>query len=282
MMICLSKIALLQNTLNGINKMSRSFDGVDDIIACGNGASLADVFDGGGTFAAWIFPITLGEGNSGIIGCKVNSGALTAAWSVFMNQTNKISMRYDFSSGDAVWGTANNSIKLKVWNHVAAVYDNGNIANDPTMYINGVVMAITQTSNASGSRVSDSSNPFRIGSRAGASDLVFNGSIAEVHLYSRTLSPIEINQIMHFPGSITDSAGLWHLDGTAAPEPDSSGNGNGGTVTGAINGLIGPPISGLYFPRKRRMTSFVPAIVTAVPAAVVGRRITRNLIGVGL
>lgn len=71
----------------------------------------------------------------------------------------------------------------------------------------------------------------------------FNGRIAYVHFYNRTVTEAELTTIMYKPGSISDGLyGYWPLWGVNSPEIDLSGNGNTGTVTGATESSDGPPV----------------------------------------
>ena len=46
------------------------YDGIDDGVTCGNDASLANIFDGGGTFMAWAYPRGMGQNDQGRLGDK--------------------------------------------------------------------------------------------------------------------------------------------------------------------------------------------------------------------
>src|SRR5690606_3456048 len=59
----------------------------------------------------------------------------------------------------------------------------------------------------------------------------FDGSLDELRLYNRTLSPREVQALYHWaPGPV----GYWNFDeNTGSTANDISGNGNNGTITDA-------------------------------------------------
>lgn len=245
--------------------MSRSFDGTDDVISCGSGTSIDNIFSGGGAIVAWIRPTGWGEGNFGRIAQKDDGpsngwGFLVDNSAAFGGNTECINFYHWWSTGPvvAVWETPTSSIALNAWQHVAIVYNKGSTSNDPVLYINGVSQTITETTAPAGTAVDDAASDLYIGDRAD-SLRCFVGQLAHIHAYKGvTLSAGEIRQLMRYPGSIRRGlAAYWPLWGTSSPEPDYSGNGNSGTVTGATAGTTEPPINGLFYPRRPRGYDFV-------------------------
>ena len=113
-------------------------------------------------------------------------------------------------------------------------------------------------------------------------DQDFAGKLAYVQIFNRALDVNEINQIMRIPGSVPRGLVLfWNFLG-GSPEPDYSGNGNSGTVTGATVSADNPPINGMFLPRRFSRNSYVVPATPAQVAAVVGKKPSRNLLGVGL
>ena len=109
------------------------------------------------------------------------------------------------------------------WNHFSVTYNNGS----PKIYINGrldnsstdlIVASGTYLNNAIGCL-------YRSGGCVGQ---YFNGSIDELKLYNRTLSPTEVSTLYNSaPGPI----GYWNFnDGSGATIKDISGYGNNGTL----------------------------------------------------
>jgi hypothetical protein len=83
----------------------------------------------------------------------------------------------------------------------------------------------------SGAYQSDASDNLIIGNQADGTNH-HDGRIADVRIYTRILTQ---NEMLHVKASKVhgDEAGFWPIFGVASPEPDLSGNGNNGTITGA-------------------------------------------------
>ena len=163
----------------------RSFDGVDDYIDCGSPTSLDNVNPK--TVEAWIYPIGWGEGSKGYVFVK-------AAWNFFINSSageETIQTWHSHSPTPGSWTTPNGSIVLGAWQHVAFTYDNSNNANDPIIYINSIIQSLTELTTPSGNPTSDADNTLYIGNNA-AGARTWDGLIGEVRIYSRALTPAEI------------------------------------------------------------------------------------------
>jgi len=175
------------------------FDGVDSKIDVGSDATLDDTFDTasgtGGWISCWIKPKSDGEGSAGRIFDKVN-------WLLApLNEASglvRLQFFHDFDgAADGRWDTAVD-IPLNDWTKVDIVYDNGNVANDPIIYINGQPRTIangllTESVTPIGTRVSDSANNLVIGN-TGAQDRTFDGLIDEVRVTKVT--PANISEII--------------------------------------------------------------------------------------
>ncbi|MHC4500724.1 MAG: LamG domain-containing protein, partial [Planctomycetota bacterium] len=124
-----------------------------------------------------------------------------------------------------------------IWYHVVGVFDRG--SDKGYVYVNGVeeahgVMVTDPLSN-------DAST--KIGCRSNTSDLAFDGSIDEVRIYNRALSPEEIEQL--YEESAGGPLSHWKFDeGTGSIAHDSVGK-NHGTIHGATwtTGKVGGALS---------------------------------------
>ncbi len=158
------------------------FDGIDDYVDAGSDTSIDNIFDNGGTIAAWVYPRT---STNWLIRIADKSGL---NWEIDLTNENGgqrfVSLCRSFSIGEGCWKTTNRVVSNNVWTHIAVVYDNSNIGNDPVFYVNGVNVATTELIAPSGTRISDSSANLRIG--------VLNGVIDEVRIYNRALSSAEV------------------------------------------------------------------------------------------
>src|SRR3989344_810106 len=142
--------------------------------------------------------------------------------------------RFNFAFYGGGWYCANSTTapSTGVWYHVQGTYDGTNIR----LYINGALEATT-TVNAP----SNNATAFDIGSYSvDATAYAFNGTVDEVRLYNRALSPAEVSQLYNFaPGPV----GYWNFnEKTGTNANDSSGNSLTGTLTNSptwTNGKYG-------------------------------------------
>ncbi|MDD1664355.1 MAG: DUF2341 domain-containing protein [Methanomicrobiales archaeon] len=169
----------------GMVAHARDCDGSSSYVQMAASASINDLFAGGGTFSAWIYPHNRGEGtpDGGRIGDKSNSYSGASGWGfgTYGTLTDvNVSLRKGFSTTDGHWCSPTGSIPLNAWSHVVVTYDDTSAANNPTMYINGVPVSVTRMTTPSGSPETDASQNMRIGSHAGANQRDFDGIIDEI------------------------------------------------------------------------------------------------------
>ena len=188
------------NSNNGTNFGSTSstgqvadgqqFDGIDDDINLGSDASVDDIFAGGATVSAWINPSSWGENNYGRIFDKSGATLPGAGWALEVaSGTQSLLFQQGFSGGVTSWQSANGSIGLNSWQHVAVTYDSSDPANEPTFYINGVEVGKTiDGTTPTGTALSDAGLDLHIGNHAMDTVRTFDGSIDDVRLSSEVRS----------------------------------------------------------------------------------------------
>jgi hypothetical protein len=214
---------------------SRNFDGVDDKIDVGSASDIDNLKPG--SFAAWIKADTTGEGGVGRLYDKVRK-------QVQLTGTNRLRYERETSGTHLVVESNNNAISLGTWHFVAVTWANSNTASNTKIYVDGTEVNYATQQNATGTDDSDGTHQACIGNTEGQTQ-TFDGLIAHAHLYNRTLTSTEVGQIKDSPGSVTSGLlGYWPLTGSGSTEPDGSGNGRTGTVTGATESSDGPPIGG--------------------------------------
>lgn len=219
--------------------MSRSFDGVDDIISFGTTGDKLLTENSPVTCAAWILPDNTGEGGSGVIFIR---GVSIVSPGLIFRSINTIRFRVQGTT-DLIRASSDSEITMGIWQHVAFTWDGSTTAANVHIYVNGVETGYQTTTNGA-TPTNNSTENFRVGNLLAAHS--FDGLMSYVHGYNRVLSIGEISQIMFYPGSITNGLlGFWPLWGSS-PEPDYSGNKNDGTVTGAIFSANSPPINGIF------------------------------------
>ena len=171
---------------------SADWDGDNDLINVGSDSSIDDIFDSGGTVSVWIKADSGGENNAGYIFGKRNG------WVLYVTGESaekiKISFIQDFSDTDGGWPTTNTLITIGAWTHIAVSYDNGAVANNPTIYVNGTAYTVgsgLDESTPVGTRVSDASAALYLGNTAGGSR-TFDGSMTDMRLYDETKNAADI------------------------------------------------------------------------------------------
>lgn len=218
---------------------SRTFTASTNEVRCDSDSSIDDIFDGGGSLAAWVYPTTPGGGTFPRIMTKNNSAGGNG-WRLEGSDTPSLVMVFGFTGDSGVWFVP---MTFDVWNHVAYVYDADSASNIPKMYINGVDTTVSVNQTPVGTRDSDADFIFIIGNRV-AQTTGWVGQMCHCQAWDRFITPEEVLEVMHKPGSVPrNCVGYWNLFGVNSPEIDYSINTNNGTVTGTSESFNGPPIN---------------------------------------
>jgi len=170
----------------------RTFNKIDNKITIPDHASLQNIFDTGGSIGGWIKPNSSGEGDVGRLVDK--SGSSTKGYLLRMETpvggSSKLVFYYFFSTTYGLWATTDNVIPFGTFTKVNLAYNSSDVANSPTIYINGVSIAVTTIQAPVGTRISDVGADLIIGNEAGTTG-TFDGIIGEVPIYNRALSIAE-------------------------------------------------------------------------------------------
>lgn len=166
---------------------------------------------------------------------------------------------YDDSAGGSRIGRwANDSLPSGAsdWMHMVATYDGSASLSGIKLYLDGVRVDDADSTSGTYSNMDNTSAPLAIGAHTtdGTPTSVFDGKIDDVRIYNSELTQEQINIVMNYGSSITlggvlgDSEASTLTDGEGAPPVahwnfdektgtsanDKSGNGNTGTITGAV------------------------------------------------
>lgn len=217
---------------------SRRFTSNSDLIRVSDTAILQNIFDGGGTVSAWCYVDSIPA--NGRIFSKVSG---SNGWSFYLRSaTNSLSFFQYFSGTFGYREDSSSTPALNEWNHYAVTYNSSSVSNRATLYQNAQLYASSTGSTPNGTRESDVGIDFVIGNSDDESGS-FLGNLAYVQAWDRALSVAEINESMRKPGSVlTNLVGYWPCIGADSTEPDFTGNGNSGAVTGTSISTNGPPI----------------------------------------
>lgn len=217
--------------------MARDFDGVDDVVGCGSGTTVDNIFSTSiGSCFLWTLPDSIGENFSGRFFVKVSPNI--GGYMAFISTTSKFTFFTYAGANTGRWDTTNNDLTLDAWNSIGMTYLGDAGTNDPIFFINGtkktVGSGITEA-DAPGIMASDANYDLRIGN-TNDTTRTFNGYICEIVFFKQQTIPD--NYFAALGRGVNpfalgfDIAVYLPLWGNDSTEGDLSGNGNHGTVTG--------------------------------------------------
>lgn len=211
------------------------------------GASRA-VSDGDGNYISYARPsaITTSAPVSVCVWAK-NTGtvAIDSLWSIKDGSTRILAYNA-WSSGNGgfaiIGGSSANSQQLSSsvtvsnWHHYAVTWDGS--AARATVYVDGV-------DHSAGTGPSWSDINWHDSIRLCYDLLTHNGAwiLAHFEVFERELTANEVLQSVYYPGTQPDTAIYSPIWGVGSNEPDESGNGRDGTISGtATESFDGPPV----------------------------------------
>ena len=151
------------------------FDGVNDEISCGSDSTIDNIFDITGAISIWLNSTGTGENNEGMAASK-------ASWSLQLNAAqNSMKFTQVFTGDNGIWSF---DVTGNVWEHILLVYQADKAVDVPTVYVDGVAVAVT-TDQLPGSdtRTSDSDDSLIIGDNKD-SNRSWDGKIGDVILFN--------------------------------------------------------------------------------------------------
>lgn len=181
------------------------FDGTDDVVVVTDDDNIQNIFDGGGAVSVYVDVDSDGENNDGRI---IDKGA----WYISVNNesggTVSLTFHHQFSGTNGQWTTTNRDITLNSFTHVAVVYDNSDVANNPKIYINNQLREVTEDTTPVGTRTTDVGTNLRFGNNS-AGDRTFDGIIDDVRLFNATIDLWKINQLSKDPRTRVEGSYEW-------------------------------------------------------------------------
>ena len=200
-------------------------------------AAIQNVFGGGGTIEIMASPTTGGVGGQSRLLEKLTSGGL--GWSLRINDVSgglyRVEFRHTFSGDDGVWRT-DRVITMTEWATVAVTYDNGDVSNNPLIFVGGVSVTVNETTTPVGTADSDVGGDIAIGRRSFASSFGWDGGLDDARVWDDIRTPAEIaaNHLVELEGNEPGLKGYWKLnEGTGTNAADATANGNDGTLAGS-------------------------------------------------
>ena len=219
------------------------YDNDGSYIACGSGASIDNIFIGGGTITYWLYGV---DDNSGRIGKGDQFQGVNTGWGTQWLAT-KIVFIHGWNTLRGKW-TTDNAVAANTWAHVAIIYDKGSVNNNPTIYINSVSSGLAENNTPNGTVANDSGSNLDIGrsyynTAAGGGDCL----VADFRMFGSSLTAEQVAQLAAgYRGPIGGEA-MWlsmiesrgAFAGTLTQGthllPDLSANPNDGDPTGGAD-----------------------------------------------
>src|SRR5690606_17890192 len=140
----------------------------------------------GGVFTGWIFADSKGQGSANDYGRIINGGAVLYIDSE-SGSTYKLSFLQSFGTTAGRWVMNNYDLTYGQWHHVALVYNKSATTNDPTLYIDGVAVAMTEAVTPVGTEQNNTTQYFG-NNTSGTGVRQWDGKLDEYGFYSGSLS----------------------------------------------------------------------------------------------
>lgn len=223
---------------------SLTFNGTSSRINCGNDSSVGNLWAGGATAVAWVYATGSGDGGFGRVFDKVNSGN-SIGWRIYqqpISTTPRMTFQQYRSLSNGSWYT-DTEFQFDQWIYLWITYDSDLTANNPSIYFDGSLLAITEYGGApSGPASNDNSQALNIGASVNGTR-EWDGELCHMQLWDTVLSTDEMFEATYKPGSVrTNLQGYWPLIEGTSTALDLSGNGNTGSTTNMTDSFDGPPI----------------------------------------
>lgn len=217
--------------------MARNFDGVTDMrITWTMSAAAKAAFDGGGTVAVWVKPDT--DGGSDLARCVDCADAAGSGWYISIEDDDgsngRVGFSYRTSGANGHWQTNTRPLVLNSWNLIVITMDDDSQSNDPTIYVNGSSIAITETNAPNAAYVNPTAD-LVVGNNYASSVREWDGDISIVAIWSSILSTSKISAmwfgIHPYAIDFNDLVFCAPLGMIRDPEPEWITPANSGTVS---------------------------------------------------
>jgi len=232
-------------TLAGASGAGRAlrFDGVDDFVAVASSPSVNPTT--ALTLEAWVFAENLNASQIGIAGTWDDNNGGFRTYLLWL-----LGGRLEFIVSSFARPSDSSTLPINRWVHVAATYDGATVR----LYRDGTNIS----SVASSGPIASNNRPFLIGRTEGGSDGpdFFPGSIDEVRLWNRALSPAEIaeQRSLVLTGTEPGLLGYWQFN-------DATGDSTADLTTNSNIGLLG---GGAAASQPARVVSTAPVTGVAI------------------
>lgn len=223
---------------------------VTDVVLCGAGASMANIWDAGGAYDFYIYLDSYDTTLRRMLDKGAFVGGANNGWTACVQTiaaNNAILFTIDRATTRATWRWYD-YLAVAGWHHIAVNYDADGITNDPALYLDGTLQTLSLGAGGGGgvgARGDDTAEVFSVGNIDNGLARGIDGQMDDPRIYSTTLTTQEIIiRAAGYRGPIGKEVGWWsgsdfqalgHPDGTTLTTShimsDLTGNGNDGTPT---------------------------------------------------
>ena len=174
--------------------MARTFDGVNDnLLSADNAIPSADVDQK--SFGLWVYRTTQPTGSELLFGLLTADGAGNGRTSM-LHEVPAVSgyqvRLFADGTNDGLWDSPDISINAR--HHIAITYDRSSTTNNPTIYVDGTSVAVTEVATPVALQTGD--DTLKLG-EAGAGTLDFAGTLAHAAVEAGQLwDAAEVNRAM--------------------------------------------------------------------------------------
>lgn len=249
--------SLTRQNPNGIFSFSSyslqagSFNGVSSYIQVPNSISIN--FLGGWTLSAWVNLNSVGTQHSVLEKYDWVPSLSVGGYVLRVGADNKV-YTYVVNGQTSQQAVSATSLSANTWYDIVSTFDNNGILR---VYINGALSG----SNTVSLNSMPSSTTLKIGARGNDLGSPFNGMIADVQVYNKSLTPQQVGQLYQagingVPPTNSGLSGWWPL------------NGNANDYSGQLNN--GVPVNVVYtlpanYVRDSILSTTVPTTLSPIP-----------------
>lgn len=215
------------------------------------------------TWYTWVNPTTITAGRK--IMQKLDSSSPFGGRDIRVVASNFIRVDVTRATTSTQYISNSNALSTNKWWFIAVTYDAAAAAGEVVnIYVGDLATLATEstygtTTNGSGATTSDALGNLRIGNSTSGVQ-AWQGAIGLSGHFDRVMTLAEIQSHQFQPRVASGCVGFWNLgDNGTGTQPDYSGNGNAGTVTGASQSN-NPP---LRRPWGRRAVRGMPTTINA-------------------
>ena len=196
------------------------FNGSSAFVNLGNGATLQ--LTGSMTVSAWIKASAFPVDDAAVVSKRTNGNVGFQLDTTVDSGPRTIGFKLTSPTGASMARYGATALQLNQWYYVTGVYDAA--ARTLNVYLNGALDNGTLRGTVSSTQQNSTLN-VNIGRRAGSPGFEFNGTLDEVRIYNRALSPAEIQVDMQLA-----------VTGGAPSPSDTSAPGAPGTLSATASG----------------------------------------------